>query len=422
MKRKHRYALSIGLTITAAVLIFFCFGFGVIGEGFLPGADKVRSALGYVQGEEAPAAEEDAAADGKEGAIPSGTAVSGPALAVTSGALSGGTVEKEPAEPVPETKTVTISAVGDCSLGKLQIHGYSGSFLSYYDKYGADYFFKNVKQYFETDDLTLANLEGVLSTSDQRVEKKYNIEGPPEYVGILTGAGIDAVGTGNNHIMDYGKQGAEDTWAALDSAGIPYAYESKTTLITTDNGLKVGLAAAMCFNMESDKEAAVKKVMDELRSQGADLVVFMCHWGIEGNYTPEAAQTDFAHRIIDDGADLFIGAHPHVLQGLEEYHGKMILYSEGNFCFGGNRNPDDKDTMIYQQTFTFTDGHLQEGVDAKVIPCRLSSRKDTNDFCPTPLDGTEGQAVLDKLNGISKGLGEVPVQLSSDGQVRANGL
>ena len=77
--------------------------------------------------------------------------------------------------------------------------------------------------------------------------------------------------------------------------------------------------------------------MDALRSQGADLIVFMCHWGIEGNYTPEAGQVDFAHWIIDDGADLFVGAHPHVLQGLEEYHGKMIPYSEGNFCFGGNR-------------------------------------------------------------------------------------
>lgn len=419
MKRKHKYVLSIGLMVTAVVLVFLCFGFGVFGDGFLPGANTLRPALG-----EGNAAADETAADNEAGKasdaqeIDSGGAVSGSVLAVTSGAVSGEALaEAVPAEPVPETKTVTISAVGDCSLGKLQIHGYSGSFLSYYDKYGSDYFFKNVKQYFAADDLTLANLEGVFSTSTERVEKKYNIEGPPEYVGILTAAGIDAVGTGNNHIMDYGKQGAEDTWAALDSAGIPYAYESKTALITTETGVKVGLVAAMCFNMGSDKEAAVKKAMDELRGQGADLVIFMCHWGIEGNYTPEAAQTDFAHRIIDDGADLFIGAHPHVLQGLEEYHGKMILYSEGNFCFGGNRNPDDKDTMIYQQTFAFSDGVLQEGIDAKVIPCHLSSRTDTNDFCPTPLSGAEGQAVLDKLNDISAGLGDTPITLQADGRV-----
>ena len=426
MKRKTRYGISIGLTAAAAALIFFSFGFGVFGDGFLPGADEVRAFLTDRQDRTdrgSDAAGDGAIAENQTGAgIPAGSRNRVVTPGVVSGqaaAVSGPAVEEVPEEPVPETKSITISAVGDCSLGKLQIHGYSGSFLSYYDKYGPDYFFKNVKQYFSSDDLTLANLEGVLSTSDQKVEKKYNIEGPPEYTSILTAAGIDLVGTGNNHIMDYGKQGAEDTWAALDAAGIPYAYESKTALFTAENGLKVGVVAAMCFNMGSDKEAAVKKSMDALRSQGADLIVFMCHWGIEGNYTPEAGQVDFAHRIIDDGADLFVGAHPHVLQGLEEYHGKMILYSEGNFCFGGNRNPDDKDTMIYQQTFTFTDGVLQDGIDAKVIPCRLSSRKDTNDFCPTPLSGSEGQAVLDKLNQISSGLGEEAVSLQADGRVQA---
>ncbi len=343
--------------------------------------------------------------------------------AIENGGADSGQAADEPVTPEPpqpEVKTLTISAVGDVALGKLQIHGTSGSLLSYYDKYGKDYFFKNVNSFFAEDDLTIANLECVLSTSDDRVEKKYNIEGRPEFAEILPAAGIDLVGTGNNHILDYGQQGAEDTWAALKAAGVPYAYEKQTALFQAENGLRVGVVASMCFDMGSGKEAQIRQEIADLWAQGADLVVVMLHWGIEREYTPTGAQTAFAHHLIDDGADLIAGCHPHVLQGMEVYKGKMILYSEGNFCFGGNKNPSDKDTMIYQQTFTFSDDVLQPGLDAKVIPCSLSSRSDTNDYCPTPLSGSEGQRVLQKLNDISAGLGETPVVLDAEGQVGYN--
>ena len=99
-------------------------------------------------------------------------------------------------------------------------------------------------------------------------------------------------------------------------------------------------------------------IRDRLREEGADLVIACCHWGIEGDHYPNDYQQKLAHQVIDWGADLLVGTHPHVLQGMELYNGKMICYSLGNFCFGGNRNPKDKDTAIYEQTFTFVDGVL----------------------------------------------------------------
>lgn len=315
-----------------------------------------------------------------------------------------------------KSRKITVSAVGDCSLGKLQIHSYERSFLNYYDKYGKDYFFKYVAPYFKNDDLTLANLEGVLSNSTDRVEKTFNIEGLPEYVDILKDGGVDAVTTANNHIWDYGDQGMQDTWNALDLAGIPYAYYDKTVLKEV-NGVKVGLVSDCCIYLEQKDEDYVRNGIDSLRASGADIVVVMLHWGVEMSHYPEAWQIDFAHRIIDWGADLIIGSHPHVLQGIEQYNGKMILYSEGNFCFGGNLNPTDKDSMIWQQTFTYSTGSNEPAISMKVIPCRISTRKDHNNFRPVPLKGSEAKEVIDRLNEYSSKLGNTPVRINDDGTI-----
>ena len=99
-----------------------------------------------------------------------------------------------------------------------------------------------------------------------------------------------------------------------------------------------------------------------------------------------------------------VGHHPHVLQGIEEYNGKNIVYSLGNFCFGGNRNPLDKDTMIFQQTFTFANGELVQDNVKNIIPCSLSSVKEYNDYQPTILEGSESERVLQKIQELSSGL------------------
>ena len=144
------------------------------------------------------------------------------------------------------------------------------------------------------------------------------------------------------------------------------------------------------------------------------LIAFMkehdiSHWGIEGDHYPNDYQQAAAHRIIDWGADLVVGNHPHVLQGMEVYNGKMICYSLGNFCFGGNKNPADKNTAIYQQAFTLINGELQPGIDAQIIPCTLSSVSSYNDFRPTVASGEKAQEICNLMNTYSQNCSNIEI-------------
>ena len=110
-----------------------------------------------------------------------------------------------------------------------------------------------------------------------------------------------------------------------------------------------------------------------------------------------------AHYMIDNGVDLVLGSHPHVLQGIEKYRGRYILYSMGNFCFGGNTDPADKDSMIFQQTFTFVNGELQQDDNIKIIPASVSGVSWCNNYQPVVLEGAEKQRVMEKIMRYSSG-------------------
>ena len=312
--------------------------------------------------------------------------------------------QTEEAEEIvePEINTITVTATGDCTLGKMQDHGYSGSFNAYYDSYGEDYFFDGVRDVFESDDFTIVNLECVLSNSEARVDKTYNLKGKPEYVGIMSGSSVEACSLGNNHSRDYGEQSLKDTQNVLDEAGIVYAYNDHIGTYTTDEGMTIGVVSASLLSMSADYENYLYNGIQRLKEQGTDLIIASCHWGIEREYYPNDYQKRVAHELIDKGADLVIGHHPHVLQGVELYNGKIICYSLGNFCFGGNRNPSDKDTMMFQQTFTYVDGVLQTDVNAKIIPCMLSSTSSYNDFKPTITTDDRKGLIIDNVNTYSE--------------------
>lgn len=305
-------------------------------------------------------------------------------------------------EPEPVIKTVTISATGDCSLGALQTHGYSGSFHSYYDSKGESYFFENFKEVFESDDLTLINLECVLTNAQNRVEKTFNIKGKPEYTKIMTSSSIEAVSLGNNHSADYGPQSLTDTKNALDEAGILYAINDSVSYYTTKEGMVVAMVSASVTSSTTSREQYLFNGIKVAKEQGADLIVVSCHWGIERENYPNDYQRNLGHRLIDAGADLIIGNHPHVLQGVEEYNGKIIVYSLGNFSFGANRNPADKNTAVYQQTFTFVDGVLQQDITARMIPSRLSGHDTYNDYQPMIAEGEKASIIIQKLNTYSE--------------------
>lgn len=321
--------------------------------------------------------------------------------------------EEETEEYIPEEKEVTISLAGDCSLGRLQIHGYDGTFWAYYDSYGKDYFFKNVQEYFANDSMTLVNFEGVLTDSDNRVEKTYNIKGRPEFVDVLPAASIECVTFGNNHRIDYGEQGVTDTIACFDQENITWAYDDNLGLYETEEGIKIGYVSVSAFGNETS-ENYLKDGIETLKADGADFVIAACHWGIEGEHYPYDYQQGLGKKLIDWGADLVVGCHPHVLQGFEYYNGHYIIYSLGNFCFGGNRNPTDKNTMIVQVKLHYTDGVQDAEPMLTAIPCRLSGHDGYNDYSPVIAEGSTKDTILSLLNDYSNRYG---VQIGENGQL-----
>ena len=314
-----------------------------------------------------------------------------------------------------EEITITISAAGDCSLGNHHEQDYYYSFNQAYDKAEDEgYFFANVKDIFEADDMTIVNLEGVFTESDVRqTERTYNIKGDPSYVGILTAGSVEAVSMGNNHRLDYGVSGSNDTVAALESEGIVYAYDDIVGMYEV-KGIKIGYVSVNEVSWGLGSKKLIQDGIATLKEQEADLIIACCHWGIEKDNYTEDYQNQLGRICIDAGADLVLGHHPHVLQGIEEYNGKYIVYSLANFSFGANRNPEDKDTMIFQQTFTFVDGEKQETKEAKVIPCSVSSVPERNNFQPTPLDGDEAMRVIERLNTYSEDYG---IFIEEDGKI-----
>lgn len=313
-----------------------------------------------------------------------------------------------------QEQIVTISLAGDCSLGKLSVHGYEGTFAEMYDKNGAGYFFKNVKSIFEADDMTLVNFEGVLTESDQIVEKQYNIKGRPEYKQILTEGDIEAVSFGNNHRIDYGEQGIADTIAAFKEVNVTYAYDDNLGIYKTQNGIRIGFVSVNEVYDEKQVEVYLEQGIAKLKEMKVDLVLACCHWGEEGHHYPEKYQTELGHKCIDWGADLVVGCHPHVLQGIDYYNGKYIIYSLGNFCFGGNRNPKNKDSMIIRVDFKMKNGVRAGEAQLRVIPCTISSVTERNDYCPTIADGNKKTEIIKKLNQYSKKYGVV---IADDGLV-----
>ena len=298
--------------------------------------------------------------------------------------------------PTMAPVSLTVSVVGDCTLGTDENFDYDTSLNAYYENYGADYFFSNVKSIFSADDLTIANFEGTLTNSEEREDKEYAFKAPAEYAGILTSGSVEAVNTANNHSHDYGDQGYEDTISALDSAGIlNFGYDK--TIVTEVKGVKVGLVGIYELKDHLERKEQLKQNIAKVKAEGAQITIVIFHWGNEKEEVPDSNQTTLAHLAIDEGADLVCGHHPHVLQGIEEYKGKNIVYSLGNFCFGGNQYPSDMDTMIFQQTFTVDQNGVKADNVTNIIPCSVSSDSDYNNYQPTPAEGDEATRILSKI-------------------------
>jgi len=300
---------------------------------------------------------------------------------------------------------VTISATGDVTIGGDR----RKSGKNVFDKQlelepsGLDFPFENTRAIFEEDDMTLVNFEGTLTDTKSKTKNSFSFAAPPEYVQVLTSGGVEAVSLENNHVMDHGDQGYQDTCDTLDSVGILHSGHLGSSIFTTETGVDIGMLSYQTFNGNyANIYESIESDIKMLRDAGCELVIVSYHWGEEKDYVPNERQVPLGRATIDAGADLVIGHHSHRINPIEEYKGKYICYSLGNFSFAGNTRPDDMDTYIFQQRFrVYPDGTAaNEGF--RIVPCSISSQEKINDFKPTPKDAAGSEALVERLKGLNK--------------------
>ncbi len=395
--RRKVYMIQIG-AVTCAIFLLLIVGAVILTKVIVGDSETTQQAMEQQkeveQSEEQPeGGDSDVADEGQSPEEPDGENQDG----------EEGDKESQSISP-EESIQITISAVGDCTIGTDESFSTANNFDAFYIvKKKLSYFFQNVKPVLEADDLTIANMEGTLTESTDRQDKTFAFKGSPKYTAVLTEGSVEAANLANNHSHDYGEQSYTDTIQYLEEAGITtFGYDRVAVMDV--KGVPVGLIGIYELADGLDCQTQLLENIQAVMDQGAEIIIVSFHWGTEKAEYPDEVQQTLAHMAIDNGADLVLGHHPHVLQGIEVYNGKNIVYSLGNFCFGGNSNPADKDTMIFQQTFTVSGGALVEDNVTNIIPCSISSVQEYNDYCPTILDGTEKERVLAKIQERSAGI------------------
>ncbi len=305
---------------------------------------------------------------------------------------------------VQET-SFTVSFAGDCTLGIDENFSYSGSLPEKFESVSPDYFLANFAEIFSSDDLTVVNMEGTLTESTNRQDKTFAFKGPEEYTQILTQGNVEAASLANNHSKDYGEQSYTDTINALESAGIScFGYDR--IAYRDIKGVKVALIGTYELALGADIKDEMLANIQSAKDNGAQVIMVYFHWGTELETVPDSTQIELGHAAIDAGAHLVIGSHPHVIQGYEKYNGRYIVYSLGNFCFGGNPNPTSKDCMVFQQTFTVTGNEVATDDSINVIPASVSSTSSYNNYQPTPAEGSEKERILEKIKASNDAIAQ----------------
>ena len=298
---------------------------------------------------------------------------------------------------------ITLTAVGDVTIGRNVQHKGTSIFEKELKKQNNDpnFIFRNVKDIFKSDDLTIANFEGVLGEKLTPPSSKKNNDflflASPDYSQILSNNGIEAVTMENNHINDFGDDGINSTIAAMESAGVVWANKNHMAVYETQ-GIRIGMLAYQIVpplrSDEMQADALQTQVASDIAKakQTCDIVTVSFHWGKELDYAPRNEspyrQVTLGRAAIDAGADLVLGHHSHRINPIEKYNGKYIVYSLANCSFAGNNKPSDMCTFIFQCKFRIRDGQIIDN-PFRIIPCRISSRRDYNDFAITPYTETE---------------------------------
>ena len=282
---------------------------------------------------------------------------------------------------------ITVTGTGDFTIG-----GDSRKRTDIFDdelqRQGGDINFtmRNFRDILMADDLTIVNFEGTLTESTyvprEKAENQFLFSAPPSYVAMLADNGVEAVSLENNHIMDHGEDAYQDTMDTLYNADIVYSNSTEVGVIEV-KGVEIAMLSYLCIDRY---EQLWDKVPADIQAAKAQypIVIVSFHWGNEKDYSPTSNQIRMGRLAVDAGADLVLGHHSHRMQPIEQYKGVYICYSLGNFCFSGNSKPSDMSSIVFQTRFRVRDGVVSnEGF--RIIPIRISSRTDYNDFTPTVL-------------------------------------
>ena len=334
---------------------------------------------------------------------------------------------------------VTLAVAGDTTLGyNLQTHVdemLEGGVLR---EYVWPVYPRGIRDVLDAADLALVNLECPFTERGEKLQKNFNFRARPELVKILQNASVDVVTLANNHLMDYGPDGLTDTIQTLDAAGIKWfgagqhEKNARRPLVIKRNGVKIGFigyyfqappdmlepeavyaqprrpGVAGCFE---DLECMRKLVHEDVHklAHKVEAAIPYFHWGKEGSYEVRDYQIELAHQCVDLGARAVLGAHPHRLQGVEVYKGSPILYSLGNFMFGGNKDPDDKLSMI---------ARLEIGrkgdVACELTPIQVTTWPDAP-FQPYVLEGDARSLALARIAELSRPFASTLPQLQGAG-------
>ncbi len=301
------------------------------------------------------------------------------------------------------TGTVTVTFLGDCTLGGEEKNRESvRGFVKTIEKNGMAYPARALSALTASDDLTVANLECVLTDgTPDRVEKQFNFSGSTAYTAILTGAGIECAGLANNHTHDYGEEGYQDTKDALAAAGVAWFGTDCPAVWENEEGLRIGFAGAS-FSVSGNQGKRFDRQMQLLKDMGCAAIVTVMHAGTEYDYEPNAYQYQIARRAAEDGADLVVGHHPHVAQGYGYVSGVPVVFSLGNCIYGGRLQPPDPDALVVQSDLNFEDGELT-GIGLRFYPISITGNSPYNDYSPVFLKGREADRVLKKLEKSTGG-------------------
>ena len=316
---------------------------------------------------------------------------------------------------------MTVTCAGDFTIGKDMNH--KDIFTPELKKNDGNINFvmQNVKSIFTEDDLTLINFEGTLTESTFKPKSKtkddFIFSISPSYASVLPDNGVEAVCLDNNHVLDHGEEGLEDTKQALRDAGVIYSTPLETGVFNYRGIIQVAMLSYNCIDRygtgfksskyagqytdtflqhDTFEEAVCAEIEEAKRNYAVVIVSF--HWGREKDYAPTQNQIRLGRMAADAGADLVIGHHSHRIQPIEYYNGTLICYSLANFCFAGNSKPSDMSSFMLQARFRVKEDGSASFKDFIIIPFRISSTKSTNNFTPTPFEsGAERDSILNTM-------------------------